>query len=81
MECPYILDFAGFKGDVIFPTMKDYYLAYEIQRKLMLKGKMKGFADLLISAIPINNDEELITGDEDFVDIAEVSTLKLKISS
>jgi len=45
----------------------------------MLRGKMKGFADLLNAAIAINNNEELITNDKDFIDIAEVSELKLKI--
>jgi len=79
VEYPYILDYAGFNGDIIFPTIKDFYLAYNIQRKLMLRGKMKGFADLLNAAIVINNNEELITNDKDFIDIAEVSELKLKI--
>jgi len=79
VEYPYILDYAGFNGDIIFPTIKDFYLAYNIQRKLMLRGKMKGFADLLNAAIAINNNEELITNDKDFIDIAEVSELKLKI--
>jgi len=79
IEYPYILDYAGFNGDIIFPTIKDFYLAYNIQRKLMLRGKMKGFADLLNAAIAINNNEELITNDKDFIDIAEVSELKLKI--
>ena len=79
IEYPYILDYAGFNGDIIFPTIKYFYLAYNIQRKLMLRGKMKGFADLLNAAIAINNNEELITNDKDFIDIAEVSELKLKI--
>lgn len=79
IEYPYILDYAGFNGDVVFPTIKDFYSAYNIQRRLMSKGKMKGFADLLIAAIAINNNEELMTDDEDFIDIADVSELKLKI--
>lgn len=40
---------------------------------------MKGFADLLISAIAINNDEQLLTRDEDFLDISKVSGLKVQI--
>jgi len=79
IEYPYILDYAGFKGFILFPRIMDYYLAYDIQRKLISIGKMKGFADLLISAIVINNGEELITSDEDFTDIAKVSDLKVKI--
>lgn len=80
IEYPSILEYSGFKGDVIFPTLKDYYTAYEIQKRLMSKGRMKGFADILIASIAINNDDELITDDKDFIDIAEVSRLKLKIS-
>ena len=79
IEYPYILDYAGFNGDIIFPTIKDFYSAYNIQRKLMLRGKMKGFADLLTASIAINNNEELITNNKDFIDIAEVSKLKLRI--
>jgi len=78
IECPSILEYSGFKGDIIFPTIKDYYTAYEIQKKLMVEGRMKGFADILIASIVINNNEELVTDDKDFIDIAEVSSLKLK---
>ncbi len=81
IEYPSVMEYAGFKGDVIFPTVKDYFLAYDIQRRLMLKGRMKGFADILIASIAINNGEELITDDKDFKDIAEVSSLKLKMLS
>ncbi len=45
----------------------------------MLVGKPKSFADLLIASICINRGEELITKDEDFLDIAKVSNLKVKI--
>ncbi len=77
IEYPYILEYTGFTGDVIFPTMKDYYLAYKIQNKLMPKGMMKGFADILVAAITISNNEKLLTNDKDFIDIAKVSSLKL----
>ena len=77
VEYPSILEYAGFKGDVVFPTIKDYHTAYEIQKRLMHKGRMKGFADILIASIAINNNEELVTDDKDFMDIAEVSSLKL----
>jgi hypothetical protein len=79
IEYPYILEYSGFTGDVIFPTMKDYYLAYEIQKRLMMKDKMKGFADILVAAIAIGNNEKLLTNDKDFIDIAEVSSLKLEV--
>ncbi|WP_290726625.1 PIN domain-containing protein [Archaeoglobus sp.] len=42
-------------------------------------GKAKTFADLLIASICINRNEELITKDEDFLDIAKVSDLKVKM--
>jgi len=79
VEYPFVLDYEGFRGSILFPTTKDYYLAFEIQRRLAEKGRMKGFADLLVAAIAINNGEELVTGDEDFSDIAEVSPLKLRL--
>ena len=53
-------------------------LAIELQMKLRAKGKPKPFSDLLIAAICINRDEELVTKDTDFEDIAEVSVLRLK---
>jgi len=44
----------------------------------MSVGKPKPFSDLLIAAICINRNEELISTDEDFKDIANVSNLKLR---
>lgn len=57
---------------------EDMLLAVEIQRNLRKLGKPKGFADLLISAICINNHEPLKTNDKDFIDITKVSRLQLK---
>ncbi len=54
-------------------------MAIELQRRLRKVGKTKPFADLLIALICINRKEELITKDRDFLDIAEVSNLKVKI--
>jgi len=48
-------------------------LAIELQVKLRARGKPKPFSDLLIAAICINRDEELVIKDTDFEDIAEVS--------
>ena len=56
----------------------DYELAYKLQLKLMNVGKPKPFSDLLIAAICINRNEELMTNDEDFKDIANISNLKLR---
>ena len=53
-------------------------LAIELQMKLRVKGKPKPFSDLLIASICINRDEELVTKDTDFEDIAEVSALRLR---
>jgi len=73
------LEYKGFLGDILFPVYKDFFLAYEIQRALMKRGMMKGFNYLFIAAIAINNEEELITSDRDFLDIATVSKLKVQI--
>jgi len=35
IEFPPRIEYAGFSGDVIFPTMNDYLMAYEIQRSLL----------------------------------------------
>jgi len=40
-------------------------------------GKPKPFSDLLIAAICINRNEELLTNDKDFNDIAQISNLRL----
>ena len=51
----------------------DILLSIELQRRLRAVGKSKPFADLLIASICINRNEELITKDRDFLDIAKVS--------
>ena len=79
IEFPQILEYKGFIGDILFPSIKDFFLAYEIQKLLMQIGMMKGFSDLLISAIAINNNEQLLTRDKDFLDISKVSDLKVQI--
>ncbi len=77
VEFPRIVFYAKFKGNILFPTLDDYILAHKLQLKLLKKGSPRTFADLLIAAICINNGEELITYDSDFLEIAEVSELKL----
>ena len=81
IEYPKIVEYKKFHGDVIFPSVEDFFLAYELQRKLLKQGKPKGFADLLIAAICINRGEKLITKDDDFKDIAGVSELKIELVS
>jgi len=79
VEFPQIVGYKGFRGEVIFPTFKDFILAHRLQLKLMDIGKPKGFADLLIASICINRGEKLLTRDEDFLDIARVSSLQVEI--
>ena len=78
VEFPQILAYRKFSGRIIYPMPEDYELAYKLQLKLMKAGKPKPFSDLLIAAICINRNEELITNDEDFKDIANISNLKLR---
>ena len=77
VEFPQILAYRKFSGRIIYPTPEDYELAYKLQLKLMSVGKPKPFLDLLIAAICINRNEELMTNDEDFKNIANIS-LKLR---
>ena len=58
---------------------KDILLSIELQRRLRKIGKPKPFADLLIASICINRREELITRDEDFLDISKISNLRVKL--
>ena len=79
VEYPKIVYYRKFYGKVLFPDIQDFILAYNIQNKLVKLGKAKSFADLLIASICINRNEELITKDKDFLDIANVSDLKVRI--
>jgi predicted nucleic acid-binding protein len=56
---------------------KDILLALELQIKLRKLENPKGLLDLLIVAISINRQEELLSSD--FEDIVKVCNLKLKI--
>ena len=77
IEFPKISGYRLFTGSVYFPTLDEYLLAFELQKRLYRRGKAKAFSDLLIASTSINRAEELITKDSDFKDIAEVSSLKL----
>ncbi len=73
------MEYQKFFGKVIVIERKDILLSIELQRRLRAIGKPKPFADILIASICINRNEELITKDKDFLDIAKVSKLKVKI--
>ncbi|MHA1709980.1 MAG: hypothetical protein ACTSXJ_09215 [Candidatus Baldrarchaeia archaeon] len=60
---------------------QDVEKAIGLQIRLRGVGRPKGVANLLIAAICINRGEKLITKDENFKDIAEVSELELEIIS
>lgn len=77
IEFPKISGYKHFKGSVYFPTIDEYSLAFELQKKLYAQGKPKAFSDLVIASISINRAEELITKDNDFRNIAKVSNLNL----
>ena len=79
IEFPRISGYKLFRGSVYFPTIDEYSLAFELQKKLYERGKPKAFSDLVIASISINRNEELITRDIDFRNIATVSNLKLKV--
>lgn len=78
-EFPPIMDYKKFYGKVLIVERDDILLSIELQRRLRTIGKPKSFSDLLIASICINRNEELITKDMDFLDIAKVSNLKVRI--
>jgi len=79
IEYPPILSYGKFNGKIFLIQRKDVLLALELQIKLRETGKPKGLSDLLIAAISINRQEELLSSDEDFEDIVKICNLKLKI--
>ncbi|RLI76365.1 DNA-binding protein [Archaeoglobales archaeon] len=79
LEYPPILKYSKFYGRIYYLKRTDLNLALKIQTNLRKIGAQKPIPDLLIASICINRDEELITKDEDFLDIAKVSNLKVRI--
>jgi len=79
-EYPPIMDYEKFHGKVLIIERDDVLLSVELQKRLRLIGRPKSLADLLIASICINRNEELITRDGDFLDIANVSNLKVKVT-
>ncbi len=79
LEYPPVLRYDRFSGRIYYVRRRDFELALHIQISLRKIGKQKPIPDLIISAICINRDEELITKDEDFLDIATVSSLRVRM--
>jgi len=79
LEYPPILEYRKFFGNIYNLKRIDLEVALGLQSKLRKIGKPQSVPDLLIAAICINRNEELITKDEDFLDIAKVSNLKVKV--
>ncbi|MFW6111291.1 MAG: DNA-binding protein [Thermoproteota archaeon] len=80
-EFPPLIEYKNFRGNLIYPQRGDLDSTVEIQSNLRSTGKPKPFSDLLIAAICMNRNQELLTKDKDFQDIAQVSNLKVKIVS
>jgi len=79
LEHPPILKYKRFYGGIYYLKRVDLNLALKIQIKLRKIGRPKPIADILIAAICINRGETLVTRDRDFLDIARVSNLKVKL--
>lgn len=77
VEHPTILEYAKFQGKVLYPDLTDFELALDLQRRLRRIGKMKGASDLIIAATCMNAGESLLTSDQDFEEISNVSDLKV----
>jgi len=71
VEYPRIIFYKHFYGGIIFPIRDDFILAHRIQLKLLRAGKPQAFVDLLVAAIAVNRDEELVTRDRDFTHICQ----------
>ena len=84
VEYPRIIYYKHFYGGVIFPIRQDFILAHKLQLELLKIGKPQAFSDLLVAAIALNRDEELVTHDQDFKYISDVAkridySMKLKL--
>ncbi len=71
VEYPRTIFYKHFCGGIIFPIRDDFIPAHRIQLELLKVGKPQAFADLLVAAIAVNRDEELITRDRDFMYIRQ----------
>jgi len=72
IEYPPVRTYDKFHGRIYFLTEADQLRAASLQGKMRALGKPMGAANLLIAAVCLNRDEELLTMDEDFLSILEV---------
>jgi len=79
LEYPPILKYLKFHGRIHYLKRYDLNLALKIQIELRKIGAQKPLPDILIASICVNRNEELITKDEDFLDIAKISNLKVMV--
>ena len=81
LEYPPVLKYPKFRGKIYYLIPKKTRLEIGIGNsdKIEKGWNPKSVPDILIASICINRDEELITKDEDFKDIAEISGLKLRL--
>ncbi len=79
LEFPPIIKYSKFHGRIYYLKRSDLNLALKIQINLRKIGAQKPIPDILIAAICINRNEELVTKDEDFADISRVSDLKIRL--
>lgn len=77
IKCPKLLDYDGFRGRIVEPDLSDLKFAYELQKKLTIRGKTQGAADLIMAAVCIHLEATLLTSDRHFEEIAKVSKLKV----
>jgi predicted nucleic acid-binding protein len=59
IEYPAVAEYKYFHGKILYPELADLELARQIQKKLVERGRMKGAADLIISAMCINTGNSL----------------------
>ena len=84
VEYPKIVLYKHFYGGIVFPIREDFVTAHRMQLELLNTGSPQALADLLVAAIAINRDEEVVTRDKDFKYILEAAKrlgydMKLKL--
>ncbi|MBI2137559.1 PIN domain-containing protein [Candidatus Woesearchaeota archaeon] len=66
--------------EILYPTNQDYALAYKLSIHLRDIGKPQQAVDVLIAAMCINREIELVTKDSDYENIKSVEPgFKLKL--
>ncbi|MDK2372678.1 MAG: DNA-binding protein [Candidatus Korarchaeota archaeon] len=72
IEYPPVRLYGKFRGKIYFLTEADQLRAASLQERMRSLGKPMSAADLLVAAVCLNRDEELLTTDEDFLSILEI---------